>query len=68
MVLDSGQLVCVLSCISLLLLPHLEPQVEFGDPTELLKNPKGKLRALVDESGDKAALYTLAGALPYVHV
>ncbi|KZT06271.1 P-loop containing nucleoside triphosphate hydrolase protein [Laetiporus sulphureus 93-53] len=34
--------------------------VEFGKPSELLKNEKGMLRALVDESGDKEALYAMA--------
>ncbi|KAF7325835.1 ATP-binding cassette transporter [Mycena kentingensis (nom. inval.)] len=34
--------------------------VEFDAPSELLKNPKGKLRSLVDESGEKDALYALA--------
>ncbi|KAF7372862.1 ATP-binding cassette transporter [Mycena sanguinolenta] len=33
---------------------------EFDSPKELLKNPKGKLRALVDESGDKDDLYAMA--------
>ncbi|KAF7353370.1 ATP-binding cassette transporter [Mycena sanguinolenta] len=33
---------------------------EFDSPKELLKNPKGKLRALVDESGDKDNLYAMA--------
>ncbi|KAJ7814135.1 P-loop containing nucleoside triphosphate hydrolase protein [Mycena olivaceomarginata] len=36
--------------------------VEFDTPKELLKNKHGKLRALVDESGDKHALYKMAGA------
>ncbi|KAI0638608.1 multidrug resistance-associated ABC transporter [Trametes polyzona] len=35
---------------------------EFGSPSELLKNEKGMLRALVDESGDKDALYAMAKA------
>ncbi|KAI0329604.1 multidrug resistance-associated ABC transporter [Cubamyces sp. BRFM 1775] len=35
---------------------------EFGSPSELLKNEKGMLRALVDESGDKDALYAMANA------
>ncbi|KAJ7785923.1 hypothetical protein B0H16DRAFT_1657372 [Mycena metata] len=35
--------------------------VEFDTPKELLKNKKGMLRALVDESGDKHALYKMAG-------
>ncbi|KAJ7093000.1 hypothetical protein B0H15DRAFT_972793 [Mycena belliarum] len=34
--------------------------VEFDAPKVLLKNPKGKLRALVDESGDKESLYAMA--------
>ncbi|KAI0717853.1 P-loop containing nucleoside triphosphate hydrolase protein [Cerioporus squamosus] len=36
--------------------------VEFGKPSELLKNEKGLLRALVDESGDKDKLYSMANA------
>ncbi|KAH9939277.1 uncharacterized protein BXZ73DRAFT_76000 [Epithele typhae] len=36
--------------------------VEFGAPTELLKNEKGTLRALVDESGDKEKLYDMVKA------
>ncbi|RPD81341.1 multidrug resistance-associated ABC transporter [Lentinus tigrinus ALCF2SS1-7] len=35
---------------------------EFGSPSELLKNEKGMLRALVDESGDKEKLYEMAKA------
>lgn len=35
--------------------------VEFDSPKELLRNPKGKLRSLVDESGDREALYSMAG-------
>ncbi|KAI0633979.1 P-loop containing nucleoside triphosphate hydrolase protein [Trametes polyzona] len=34
--------------------------VEFGKPSELLQNEKGKLRALVEESGDKDKLYAMA--------
>ncbi|KAI0365043.1 P-loop containing nucleoside triphosphate hydrolase protein [Pilatotrama ljubarskyi] len=34
--------------------------VEFGKPSELLKNEKGMLRALVDESGDREKLYEMA--------
>ncbi|KAF9007748.1 P-loop containing nucleoside triphosphate hydrolase protein [Hymenopellis radicata] len=34
--------------------------VEFDSPTQLLKNEKGFLRALVDESNDKATLYAMA--------
>ncbi|EIW86373.1 hypothetical protein CONPUDRAFT_78742 [Coniophora puteana RWD-64-598 SS2] len=34
--------------------------VEFGSPWELLQNERGKFRALVDESGDKDALYDTA--------
>ncbi|RPD55478.1 P-loop containing nucleoside triphosphate hydrolase protein [Lentinus tigrinus ALCF2SS1-6] len=36
--------------------------VEFGKPSELLKNEKGLLRALVDESGDREKLYAMANA------
>ncbi|KAI0918391.1 hypothetical protein AcV5_002391 [Taiwanofungus camphoratus] len=34
--------------------------VEFDKPSELLKKEQGMLRALVDESGDKATLYAMA--------
>ncbi|OCH87314.1 P-loop containing nucleoside triphosphate hydrolase protein [Obba rivulosa] len=34
--------------------------VEFGEPSKLLKNEKGLLRALVEESGDKEMLYEMA--------
>ncbi|KAJ7172815.1 hypothetical protein C8R43DRAFT_1208856 [Mycena crocata] len=40
--------------------------VEFDAPKVLLKNPKGKLRALVDESGDKDNLYAMAEGKAYV--
>ncbi|KAF7298774.1 ATP-binding cassette transporter [Mycena indigotica] len=36
--------------------------VEFDSPKELLKIRGGKLRALVEESGDRDALYAMAGA------
>jgi len=39
-------------------------QAEFGSPWELLQNEKGMLRALVDESGDKDALYAAAHGKP----
>ncbi|KAG1757959.1 hypothetical protein EDB19DRAFT_1936472 [Suillus lakei] len=38
--------------------------VEFGSPWELLQNEQGMLRALVDESGDKEALYAAAQGEP----
>lgn len=34
---------------------------EFGKPSELLRNHKGMLRALVEESGDEQALLEMAG-------
>ncbi len=34
--------------------------VEFDSPKALLELPNGKLRALVDESSDREALYTMA--------
>ncbi|KAJ7657324.1 P-loop containing nucleoside triphosphate hydrolase protein [Mycena polygramma] len=36
--------------------------VEFDSPKKLLKMKDGKLRALVEESGDRDALYAMAGA------
>lgn len=33
--------------------------VEFGKPSELLEIEGGKLRALVDESGDRDTLYKM---------
>ncbi|KAI0258309.1 P-loop containing nucleoside triphosphate hydrolase protein, partial [Gloeopeniophorella convolvens] len=33
--------------------------VEFGRPSELLKNSEGRLRAMVDESGDRDGLYKM---------
>lgn len=36
--------------------------VEFGSPKELLGRYGGHFKALVDESSDKAELYTMAGA------
>ncbi|OCH84368.1 P-loop containing nucleoside triphosphate hydrolase protein, partial [Obba rivulosa] len=38
--------------------------VEFDKPSELLKNPQGLLRALVEESGEKDALYEMAQGAP----
>ncbi|KAJ6504576.1 P-loop containing nucleoside triphosphate hydrolase protein [Mycena vitilis] len=37
--------------------------VEFDSPKELLKIKDGKLRALVEESGDRDGLYAMAGAI-----
>ena len=34
--------------------------VEFDSPAQLLKNEKGFLRSLVDESNDRATLYAMA--------
>jgi hypothetical protein len=34
--------------------------VEFGKPNELLQSNNGFLKSLVDESGDKDALYAMA--------
>ena len=33
--------------------------VEYGQPSELLHTKEGKLKALVDESGDKDVLYKM---------
>jgi hypothetical protein len=37
-----------------------KPKVEFDSPKALLQIESGHLRALVDESGDRAALYAMA--------
>ncbi|KAG2070718.1 hypothetical protein BDR04DRAFT_1053972 [Suillus decipiens] len=42
--------------------------VEFGSPLELLQNEQGMLRALVDGSGDKEALYAAAHGKPLEEV
>ena len=42
------------------LLTKVTLQVEFGPPSELLKNENGLLRSLVHESADKEHLLTLA--------
>jgi hypothetical protein len=41
-------------------LNHITRQVEFDTPTALLQKEDGMLKALVDESGDKAMLYSMA--------
>ena len=46
----------------MVVLSNSRVQVEFGKPSELLKNEKGRLRALVDESGDREKLYEMAKA------
>lgn len=62
MVLDAGRIV---RYSLLLLISAFEtnefPKVEFDSPKELLGIEDGKLRALVDQSGDKDVLYTMAG-------
>ena len=40
---------------------------EFDKPSELLKKEKGLLKALVDESGDKEHLYSMANAAAQEH-
>jgi hypothetical protein len=37
-----------------------KPKVEFDSPKALLRIKNGKLRALVDESGDRDVLYAMA--------
>ena len=58
MVLDAGHIVRVLFTLSIAILTKF--QVEYGPPTELLRNENGLLRALVDESADKELLYAMA--------
>ena len=38
----------------------MSSQAEFDSPAELLKKEGGRLKALVDESGDRATLYAMA--------
>lgn len=61
LVLDAGRIVSQTLLISGYI-DILQPQVEFDSPKELLKIKDGKLRALVEESGDREALYSMAGA------
>jgi hypothetical protein len=49
----------VLCCFAAVVLTFPK-QVEFDTPKVLLKKPNGMLRALVDESGDKEKLYSMA--------
>ena len=61
MVLDAGNIVCrhlQVRTYDFLILRLL--QVEFDKPSELLKIPNGRLKALVDESGEKEHLYAMA--------
>lgn len=37
-------------------------KVEFDKPSELLKNEDGRFRSLVDESGDRDLLYSMASS------
>jgi hypothetical protein len=58
MVLDSGRIVSS-SALCWFILP-LFNQMEFDSPKALLSQKDGRLRSLVDESGDKEALYNMA--------
>jgi hypothetical protein len=63
MVLDAGRIVSYFS-LALVYTPDVTRallQVEFDSPKELLKIEDGKLRALVEESGDREGLYAMAG-------
>ncbi|KAF8174123.1 hypothetical protein K438DRAFT_2049734, partial [Mycena galopus ATCC 62051] len=62
LVLDAGRIVSVKLIVTCYVLIYYQPQVEFESPKELLKIKDGKLRALVDESGDREILYAMAGA------
>lgn len=68
MVLDAGRIVRSLFPFTMKFGPIADAycvhftQVEFDKPNELLKNREGRLRALVDDSGDREALYHMADA------
>ncbi|KAJ7813135.1 P-loop containing nucleoside triphosphate hydrolase protein [Mycena olivaceomarginata] len=53
---------CVIVAHRLQTIMDADKIAEFGSPKVLLENKRGLLRALVDESGDKDALYEMAGA------
>lgn len=68
MVLDAGHIVCSISkevteCNKS---KHVFLQVEFDTPAVLLKKEGGMLKALVEGSGDRAALYEMADKDPKV--
>lgn len=62
MVLDVGRIVSLLP--SRALPPQSQhknlKKVEFDKPSELLKMENGRFRSLVDESGDRDLLYSMA--------
>ena len=60
MVLDAGRIVCERFARVADPIADIFLKAEFGKPSELLKNEKGMLRALVDESGDKETLCAMA--------
>jgi hypothetical protein len=59
MVLKAGKIVCF-SVIQLLNCSDQTLQEEYDTPSNLLKNPNGLLRALVDESGERDKLVDMA--------
>ena len=66
MVMDNGRIVCGFLPPPSSFFPHILylpncVQAEFEAPNELLKKEGSLFKALVDESGDKAALYAMAG-------
>ena len=63
MVLDAGRIVSPLSrIVSISKLISYHSKVEFDKPSELLKIENGRLKALVDESGEKEHLYAMANS------
>ena len=64
MVLDSGKIVRFsrLSSIysEIIILTDHYSQIEFDSPPELLQKKGGAFKGMVDGSGDKKALYTMA--------
>ena len=64
MVLDSGKIVRFsrLSSIysEIIILTNHYSQIEFDSPQELLRKKGGAFKGMMDGSGDKKALYTMA--------
>lgn len=61
MVLDNGRIVSQIHLTPYMPTDWSMSQAEFGKPSDLLKDEKGLLRSLVNESEDKEKLYELAG-------
>ena len=62
MVLDAGRIVGFSPHVFRSDLKYKNKKVEFDKPSELLKMENGRFRSLVDESGDRDLLYSIASS------